>query len=148
MTHKELVQRAGQWLRAKKHVAVLTEIACTEEIPDAIGWKYWWTSTLIECKASRSDFLKDRKKKCRGCADESGLGQYRWYMTPKGLLQPEEVPEKWGLLEVCGRVVRIIKQALPHERQILACRNEMAILVSALRRAEIRIEGTLDDWLK
>jgi hypothetical protein len=91
------------------------------EIPDAIGWLRSGVSLLIECKASRSDFLSDAAKPSRKsnninnrpdsgpAAPEApikpprkteGLGAYRFYLTLSGLLEPEKLPEDWGLLEL------------------------------------------------
>lgn len=55
-------------------------------------------SFLIETKISRSDFLADFKKEHR---KNGGLiGNYRYYACPTGLIKPEELPEKWGLIYV------------------------------------------------
>jgi len=56
------------------------------------------SSYLIETKISRGDFLADFKKAHRqeGC----GIGNYRYYACPTGLIKPEELPEKWGLIYV------------------------------------------------
>lgn len=54
---------------------------------------------VIEAKVSRADFLADKKKPHR--ADPSrGLGQYRYYACPEGMIKPEELPEKWGLIYI------------------------------------------------
>lgn len=55
-------------------------------------------SFVIETKISRSDFLADFKKSHRqeGC----GIGNYRYYACPTGLIKPEELPPKWGLIYV------------------------------------------------
>lgn len=56
------------------------------------------SSFMIETKISRSDFLADFKKPHR---QNGGLiGNYRYYACPKGLIKPEEIPEKWGLIYV------------------------------------------------
>lgn len=57
------------------------------------------TSYLIETKISRSDFLADAKKPFRLNPDD-GVGEYRYYACPTGLIKPEELPEKWGLIYV------------------------------------------------
>ncbi len=54
-------------------------------------------SFLIETKISRSDFKADFKKDFR---KEGGVGKYRYYACPEGLIRPEELPEKWGLIYV------------------------------------------------
>ncbi len=92
-----------------------------KEIPDAIGWLRSGVSLLIECKASRADFLSDAVKPSRRSSKASvsggpepsnaeppikpprkteGLGAYRFYLAPSGLLHPDELPEGWGLLEL------------------------------------------------
>lgn len=61
----------------------------------------------------------------------------RFYMTPAGLLSPGELPEHWGLLEVEGRTVRVARQAAREDRRAVAgMRQEIGLLVSALRRVE------------
>ncbi len=57
------------------------------------------TSYMIETKISRSDFLADAKKPFRINPDE-GIGEYRYYACPTGLIKPEELPDKWGLIYV------------------------------------------------
>ncbi len=110
LTHTELVARAVKWLLGSAHCYVaLGEpfSSMTYELPDAIGWKRGW-SILVECKVSRGDYLRDKHKVAR---QRVGMGQSRYFMTPKGLLRPEELPAGWGLLEVCGRVVRCVVEA-------------------------------------
>ena len=62
-THAELVKRAEHWLMKTVGCSFcLTELTTSAgEIPDAIGWKNG-RSILIECKATRADFLSDKKK--------------------------------------------------------------------------------------
>ncbi len=118
MTHDDLVKRAAKWLKGTRRcVLVVSDFYwLAGECPDAMGWAGTGESTLVECKASRSDFHADKRKPWRRRSD-SGLGRSRFYMTPKGLLTPADLPEGWGLLEVCGRIVRMVKPAamLPYE---------------------------------
>jgi hypothetical protein len=103
MTHKELVQSAYRWVlnNAKCGMAFreLVTSACNGECPDVIGFAGWGHSVLIECKASRSDFFADKKKSFRMYPD-LGMGRYRFYCCPTGLLKTTDLPEKWGLLYV------------------------------------------------
>lgn len=55
------------------------------------------SSYLIETKVSRSDFLADAKKPFRKDPSQ-GIGDYRYYACPEGLIKPDELPEKWGLI--------------------------------------------------
>lgn len=56
-------------------------------------------SFLIEAKVSRQDFKKDAQKDFRK-NENQGVGDFRLYACPKGLLSLEELPEKWGLIEI------------------------------------------------
>lgn len=97
MTHKELVEIGYRWLLKNGGVGVaFKELKSIDaEIPDVIGFDSW-QSILIEVKVSRSDFLSDKKKPHRA----KGMGNWRFYMCPKGMIKKEELPEKWGLIYV------------------------------------------------
>jgi len=80
-------------------------------------------------KVSRGDFKKDSDKPHRS---SGGIGNLRYYLTPKGLLSPDEVPPPWGLLELVGERIFVRKQA----RAVTSDRSlDVAILVAELRRA-------------
>lgn len=111
--HRELCGLAQRWLKrpfsAGGHGCAL---AITEgwgdgagEHPDAIGWRRGPSdggAVLVEVKVSRSDFLADARKPHR--ADPAlGVGRYRYYLCPEGLIAPEEIPPRWGLLYVTSR---------------------------------------------
>lgn len=74
------------------------------EIPDAIGFRRKGSfddgSVVVEVKVSRSDFLADAKKPHR---QDGGLGNWRYFMCPEGLIGADELPEGWGLLWVNRR---------------------------------------------
>lgn len=130
LTHSDLVDRAMRWLR-NKHPIVVTELATIGEEADAIGFN-GWASTLIECKASRNDFLADKNKPWRRYPEDA-MGDYRYYCCPKGLISINELPEKWGLLEVSGsRVYQTLVPPLFKPRSDR--RREISILISVLRR--------------
>jgi len=131
LTHSDLVEIARKWLLGKGYAVVLTEIATIGEEPDALGFNSR-CSALVECKASRADFLRDKKKPYRR-HPESGIGSFRWYMSPHGLIHPEEIPEDWGLVWVKDGKARI-KKNVPHVTQEKSYRHECDILLSVLRR--------------
>lgn len=97
MTHKELVEISYKWVLKNCGVGfAFKELKSIDpEIPDVIGFDSW-QSILIECKVSRSDFLSDKKKPHR----KKGMGNWRFYSCPKGLIKKEELPDKWGLIYV------------------------------------------------
>ena len=128
---------------------VLSEQACISgEMPDAIGWKRACHSVLVECKVSRPDFLADREKPFRRKPD-LGVGSERFYLTPHGLVRPEEIPTGWGLLEFHNRRIQIVRASRKNLRSVEGFRCEMNLLLASLRRVEIRIEPqTVTEFLK
>lgn len=133
MTHKQLVNRAAAWLRNYGCTIVITELnTLARETPDAFGYKTG-RSILVECKASRSDFLADKKKSFRICP-EYGMGDKRYFMVPYGLVKADELPEGWGLLEVSEKRVYHTKQATTVRPNKHA---ETILLASVIRRLEL-----------
>ena len=149
MTHPQLVQKAVAWLRSYRCGIVLSEQACANgEIPDAIGWKARCHSVLVECKISRADFLADRGKPFRKDA-RTGVGCERFYLVPSALVQDDELPDGWGLLECSGGRVAMIKASGKDLRTARGFRFEMNLLLASLRRVEVRIEPqTITEFLK
>jgi len=132
--HNELIETGVKWLRAKKCPVVLTEITGgAREQPDVFGLHSNGTTTLIECKASRPDFFADAKKVTR-VHPRLGIGLFRYYLTPKELLDVDELPSGWGLLEFTGKKVLCKKKSCTHEYDEL---SEKAMVVSAIRRLKI-----------
>jgi len=112
ITHEHLVKKAGNWLKYKCgcRVILLEHVAYTfyGEIPDAIGWRQGG-SILVECKTSLADFKADAKKRHRRRGPHGkncGMGNWRFYIAPPGLIKADMLPEGWGLYELHGRSVR------------------------------------------
>jgi len=112
LDHAELCEVAKKWLvRNNSQGGHGCGVALSEcrsgwggEIPDAIGFRAMDSKTetvVVEVKVSRSDFLADAKKPHR--ADGAGMGVYRYYMCPEGLIQVSDLPPRWGLLWVNSR---------------------------------------------
>lgn len=113
MTHADLCAIAVRWLKRPNSqnghgcciAASEVKSGWSGEIPDAIGFRrkgydYGDGSVVVEVKVTRGDFLADRKKAHR---IEGGLGNWRYFMCPEGLIQPDELPDGWGLLWVNKR---------------------------------------------
>lgn len=149
MTHALLVRNAVAWLRRYRCGVVLSEQACISgEMPDAIGWKRACHSVLVECKISRADFLADRAKPFRQ-EPELGVGCERFYLVPRGLVRPDELPQGWGLLEIHNRCIEKLRTSRKNLRSEQGFRCEMNLLLASLRRVEIRIEPqTITEFLK
>lgn len=125
MTHAECVEAAAGYMQKRADVVLPEFYSWNAELPDVIAFNRD-TSTVIECKVSRSDFLADKKKSFR-MQPNSGMGDSRYYCCPKGLIRPEELPDRWGLLYVYpdGKVRKIreswgnIKKNIDAEHHLL-----------------------------
>jgi hypothetical protein len=142
MTHTECVAFAASYLSKRCKVVLPEFFTHNEELPDVIGfstgiirngrWDSGVHSRLIEVKVSRSDFLADRKKPFR-IRPEKGMGDFRYYCCPKGMIRKDEVPGGWGLLYVYpSGQVRQVKESTIHERDIS---SEVYLLYYYARRA-------------
>lgn len=137
-SHAALVARAVGWLRNNRGCCpVFRELVSNRpgEIADAIGW-HSGRSILIECKISRNDFQADKRKTFRQ-TPELGVGIERYYMTPPAMVDWDEVPNGWGLLEYDGRKV---KGQLKSGQFKCDKQGEIEMLCSALRRTWLRLK--------
>ena len=136
ITHKQLCTKTATWLQNKNFAyrIVITELKTfAGEIPDNIGFNGSGGSILIECKISLADFNKDKEKHFRKY-EEMGMGDERYFCAPKGILKPEIIPEKWGLIEYENNRFYTTKES---EHFGADKRKELIMVVSAMRRLEI-----------
>lgn len=140
LTHRNLCIKAAKYLRSQGIVPfsrcqyVVCELERQGESPDAFGFSSA-TTQLIEVKVSRADFLSDKHKDWRKFP-HNGLGSYRSYMCPNGLIRPNDLPNNWGLLWVGedGKITEIIP-ALKQECNHI---EELRLTMSILRREGIK----------
>lgn len=121
ITHKDLVLRACRWLERTKRCPLVFAEAYQNtgvELPDALGFCDGY-ALVVECKVSRADFRADAKKLHR-LYPFLGMGLRRWYMTPPGLVKPDELPGGWGLLYAHARRVTVEKESEVFERNVVA----------------------------
>jgi hypothetical protein len=153
-THAELCSRGKNWLKNAFGCQIAFEEIETPagEQPDAFGVKQGLT-VLIEVKISKTDFASDKKKPWR--KPNEGMGQVRYFLTPKGLISPDVLPNGWGLLEATDKQIKVIKGINPKKDQLypfslketkpeFLFQNrdifaETYLLASVLRRVEIRV---------
>lgn len=145
LKHDSLCLQAERFLKKHGFGVVFHDkfraITNSGEQPDALGFRSG-VSCLIECKTSRADFLADRKKRFR--KDPTlGMGDWRFMLTPKGLVKIEELPEGWGLLETNGKTIRKVFGFPPntmwYDKPFKANKQaEVDFMYSALRRMVIR----------
>jgi hypothetical protein len=146
-THSQLVEIGRKWLLKPWRNAsapegghgacsvVITDMTSAAwETPDVFGW-HGGFSVLLECKASRADFLADRKKYHR-VHPEMGLGCQRYYVAPRGLISKDELPDKWGLVEIGDKGnTRVVQPSMIFDANV---RAEVSILLSLLRRLKVK----------
>jgi hypothetical protein len=146
LSHSILVQIAYKWILKNGCGVAFREfrtLACNGEFPDVIGFSSGGHSTLIECKATRSDFLADKKKAFR-ITPELGMGSYRFFCAPKRLIKETELPAGWGLIEVNEKGQPRATVHPWRDWQTRGNRNpknlkaEHELMYSALRRLAIR----------
>ncbi|HEY0820322.1 MAG TPA: hypothetical protein VGD46_16170 [Rhizobacter sp.] len=107
--HDALVHLAERWLRRRGFGVTASELhaaGCREQM-DAIGYRTNATA-IVECKTSRADFRADFRKPER---QSGGLGVYRFYLCSEGMIAPEDLPPRWGLLWARG--ARVIEVKVP-----------------------------------
>lgn len=127
-THAELCAIARKWLinRCACYFAVSELVTYAGEIPDAIGFKSQ-ISIVVECKTSRSDFLKDAKKYHRKNPDMA-MGCHRYYLSIPEVIKDCEATNGFGLLHWDGRKVRVIRSPAISERKIYGTEKIRRIL--------------------
>lgn len=144
--HCDLVVLGAKWLRKQGFGVVATEVRAihSREEADVVGFRSN-CSAIIEVKVSKADFRADAKKPERTGA-QPGLGVYRFYLSPVGVIGREDLPPGWGLIhEVNGKLVDVMRPkgniwpSYGHEHwrewQHLACPEaERSVLYSIARR--------------
>lgn len=99
---------AARWAKRQGFPIVATNISAigSREKVDAIAFRSS-CSLMIESKVSRKDFQADFKKPER---HSGGVGLYRFYITPPDMIQPDELPNGWGLLYAEGsKVIEVVR---------------------------------------
>lgn len=66
---------------------------------------------------------------------EEGVGAFRYYCSPEGLITEVDLPDKWGLLWEKDGVITVVKDA---ERQQQNAQGEITILASIMRREGVK----------
>lgn len=138
-SHRDLCLKATKHLKNKgihpfhKCQYVVCELERAGESPDAFGFG-GSSSQLIEVKVSRSDFLSDKKKYWRK-HPEHGIGRFRSYLCPEGLIKESDLPKYWGLLWINekGKIIEIVKPEAQESNHI----EELNLIISILRREGI-----------
>lgn len=103
LTHDRLNELTAKWSVNNMNMGLVFvehKTASSREIPDVLGFRDGGRTTVcFEIKATRGDFLSDKNKPHR-INPEQGVGDYRFYVAPVGVIKKSDLPPKWGLLEV------------------------------------------------
>ena len=129
-THNELIIVAEKFLKHNFHCGVhVSETTSTSsESPDAIGWKkLGGKSCVIEVKKHRQG--------------PDGMGNWRYFLVPKDLVEISEVPEGWGLLWFDGKKIFKKKEAVYRKLTTNAIKHEKSMLYSELRKFHLLLDG-------
>jgi hypothetical protein len=169
--HKRLKKEACRWLMRMGYRCIAAEVRLPPlGVVDAVG-----TGTFrayqnylaiprelsqvcfVECKATRSDFLRDksndgqlgfcmmqrkspRRRKRRAYRHNVGLGKFdsclmqpmanlHYLLAPAGIAQKKDLPPRWGLLSYGETGVNVVVKALWQEE------SQMPYVESAIARA-------------
>lgn len=145
ITHSQVVEIAYKWLIKRVGFAFRELRSLSGECPDVIGFRHT-ESILIECKVSRSDFLSDKNKPFRKIPDK-GMGNYRLYCCPEGMIKKEELPEHWGLIYIIEGKPKLVvncfnskggNRFMDDNKFQINQEEERKVLYTALRRLHIR----------
>jgi hypothetical protein len=98
----------------------------------------------VEVKASRSDFLKDLKSVAKQKALRS-FANFFYYAAPKGLIDPNELPEWAGLMEMTNTSFYTKTQAPLTERSA----PTWSFVAALIRRLDYSQKPVIDGkWVK
>lgn len=101
--HRKISEKATKFIMRHFNcpIGIVESTAAQSEFLDGYAANYH-SSYIVEAKTSRKDFKRDFLKPFR--ADTArAVGNYRFYACPQGLIQPADLPPKWGLIWVDER---------------------------------------------
>jgi len=92
--YNQLLMLGEKWLKREGSAVIARELVTggAREQAGAIGFRSN-CAAVIESKASRSDFIADARKPHRV---SDGLGAYPFYLSPPGIIEGGDLPERWG----------------------------------------------------
>lgn len=116
--HGELCEFIADYARKNMNAGLIFvehKTSTVHQIPDVLIYRPTCTIEL-EVKVQRGDFLSDKNKPHRKDPSK-GVGDYRFYVAPRGIIKAEELPKHWGLLEVTNK--RVIATKVPKNYKCL-----------------------------
>ena len=141
--HYELCKLGARLIRSRKNPTLPYDRPCMYSTCELVCMgaeltDVWGTTgdctVIIEVKTSRSDFLADKRKYARSKQAEilnHQIGNYRYYLCPKGIIAEDDLPNNWGLLEYDGKKIHRVKMATKVESSLPM---ELLHITSIMRR--------------
>ena len=85
-----------QWRHATKYIGKdhIHQTRMTWEVPECV--------CVFESKASRADFLSTFGPSDKHANRAEPVGHFHWCVCARGIAEPEELPEFWGMLSPRG----------------------------------------------
>ena len=142
LRHEELLKTAATFINNKglTHFGKSTYVVCNYndgmEPIDVFGFGGGCTQ-IIKVITTRMELNLDLERAYRKCP-KYGIGEFRSYLCPNGLLNKEDIPKNWGLLwcDNKGKIIEILNPQKQEENKA----QEAKIIKSLLRRNGINPE--------
>lgn len=136
LRHEELLKTAAKFIKNKAltHFGKSTYVVCNYndgmEPIDVFGFGGGCTQ-IIKVITTRMELNLDLERAYRKCP-KYGVGEFRSYLCPNGLLNKEDIPKNWGLLwcDNKGKIIEILNPQKQEENKA----QEAKIIKSLLRR--------------
>lgn len=114
----------------------------TERYADALVASVWPSRGLwfagIEIKVDRADWIRELQDPEKSAAIQQYC-HYWWIAAAEGIVQPDELPETWGLFELHGKKLKLTKQAPRLKPKALAAKFVCSVLRNAAKAQEARL---------
>lgn len=110
----------------------LIETGLRRENPDVFAFTRY-RSILFECKVSRADFLRDKKKPFR-INPSMGIGESRYYLCKKGVAKENEMPDGWYLFEALDENT----VSVPPDFEFDGCKSEINKETGCMDKFQVR----------
>jgi hypothetical protein len=125
---------------------------------DALTMHLWpsqhFALSAYEVKVSRGDWRRELAKPWKS-EPWTKVADYFWIVAPRGVALVEELPDKWGLLELAGptgvfrvaRAARRLSSAMDHRASTADLKRTLiaSMLRAAVRTEKARHERTIGD---
>jgi hypothetical protein len=142
ISHKQLNILGEKFLKGQKtsykykcQITRVELVSAAYETPDVIGF-FSGGSVVIESKASRQDFFRDKTKNHR---QFEGLGDMRFFLSEEKTINVTDLYDDWGLLHTDGDKVWVVKP--PTYRENRNRKADCVIMYSIIRRLEKELKS-------